>query len=102
MISKKDELTGQILKELNDTLEKVIDTYVDNNMAMDIPLLVSRPGQKTITEKNGIQSVNRIFNYTYDNYFYGKKASEITEASQCGLIRGSTFGGYNTKVEVNH
>jgi len=38
----------------------------------------------------------------YDNYFFGTKASEITSASQCGLIRGSSFGGKNSTVEMNH
>ncbi len=92
MISKKDELTGQILKQLNDTLEKIIDTYIDQNMAMDIPLLASRDQKKTITEKVGLRWVSQVFDYTYDNYFYGKKAADITDASQCSLIRGSTFG----------
>jgi hypothetical protein len=110
IITKKDELSVQVIKELNDTLEKIIDTYVDQNMAMDIPILISRDGQKTIIEKESYISkgrtltrqVNRNFNYTYDNYFYGKKASEMTGADQCSLIRGSTFGGYNTRAENNH
>lgn len=106
IITKKDELSAQVLKELNDTLEKVIDTYVDQNMALDIPLLVSRSGQKTITENQTsggrTRQVSRTFSYTYDNYFYGTKASDITDASQCSLIRGSTFGGYSTRTEMNH
>ena len=110
VMSQKDALSGKIIKELNDTLEKMVDSYVDGNMAMDIPLLLYRPGQKTITEKQTYESggrtltrfVNRTFAFTYDNYFYGKKASEITDASECSLIAGSTFGGYNTKAEINH
>ena len=77
---------------------------------MDVPLLINRSGQKTITEKPPFPPpghpfpplISRTFNYTYDNYFYGKKASEITSASDCSLVRGSTYAGYNAKVEVNH
>lgn len=79
-------------------------------MSMDIPLLISRSGKKNISEKETYKSggrtltrqVNRSFNYTYDNYIFGKKASEITDASDCSIIRGSIFGGRNSKVEVNH
>ncbi len=99
VLSQKDALSGQILKELNDTLEKMVDSYVDANMAMDIPVLLYRPGQKTIIEKQNYvsggktltRSVSRSFAFTYDNYFYGKKATEITDASECSLIAGSTF-----------
>ena len=88
----------------------MIDEYVDTNMALDIPLLINRPGQKTITEKQTYSSggktltrnVNRTFSFVYDNYFFGKKASQITSASDCSLVRGSEFGGFNTKVEMNH
>jgi|GEM_PF-1328737 len=38
----------------------------------------------------------------YDNYFLGTKASDIISASQCSLIRGSSFGGKNSTVEMNH
>lgn len=91
LITTKDALTGQVIKESNDALEKLIDTYVDNNLALDIPVLVSRPGQKTISERSGERLVSRTYNFTYDNYFYGTKASEITNASQCSLIRGTNF-----------
>lgn len=95
LITKKDALTVQVLKELNDALEKAIDTHVDKNIAMDIPLLVHRPGQKTITEtqtykqdgKTRTRQVKKNFTYTYDNYFYGTKALNITDASQCSLMR---------------
>lgn len=110
VISKKDELTGQILKELNTTLEKIIDSYVDENMSLDIPLLINRGGTKTISEKQTYSSggrtltriVNRPFDYVYDNFIYGRKASDIKNASECSLIRGSTFGADTTRVEMNH
>lgn len=54
LITTKDALSGQILKEGNDTLEKIIDTYVDTNLSLDIPVLVSRPFQKTILESQNI------------------------------------------------
>jgi hypothetical protein len=38
----------------------------------------------------------------YDNFIYGRKASDIKNASECSLIRGSTFAGENTRVEMNH
>jgi len=76
-------------------LEKLIDSYVDNNLSLDIPVLVNRPFQKTITETQNIggklRQVSRTYNFVYDNYFYGTKAGAITTASECSLIRGSTF-----------
>jgi len=52
LITKKDALSVQIIKESNDVLEKIIDTYVDNNLSLDIPILVSRSGKKTIQEED--------------------------------------------------
>lgn len=69
----------------------MIDVYIDSNLSLDIPILVNRPGQKTISEKSGERFVSRTYNFVYDNYFYGTKASEITSASQCSLIRGTSF-----------
>ncbi len=80
----------------------MIDAYADNNLSLDIPILVSRPGQKTISERSGERFVSRTYNFVYDNYFYGTKASAITSASQCSLIRGTNFGGRNTTIETNH
>lgn len=84
----------------------MIDSYVDSNLALDIPILLHRPTQKTITERDVVdgraRQVSRTYNFMYDNYFYGTKASAITSASQCSLIRGSTFGGRSTTVETNH
>lgn len=54
LITTKDALAGQVIKESNDVLEKLIDSYVDSNLSMDIPVLVSRPGQKTITENQNV------------------------------------------------
>lgn len=106
LITTKDELAGQIIKESNDVLEKMIDTYVDNNLSIDIPILVSRPTQKTVTESQVISgkrtSVSRTYSFVYDNYFYGTKASEITTAESCSLNRWSTFGARPTTVETNH
>lgn len=50
LITTKDALAGQIIKESNDVLEKMIDNYADANLSLDIPILVSRPAQKTIIE----------------------------------------------------
>lgn len=106
LITTKDALAGQVIKESNDALEKLIDRYVESNLSLDIPILVSRPGQKTIQERytsgGRTRLVSRTYDFIYDNYIYGTKASDITSASQCSLIRGSTFGGRNTTVETNH
>ncbi len=80
----------------------MIDGYADSNLSLDIPILVSRPGQKTISERSGERFVSRTYDFVYDNYFYGTKASAITSASECSLIRGTSFGGKNTTVEMNH
>lgn len=102
LITTKDALSTQIIKEGNDALEKLIDTYVEGNLSLDIPILVSRPFQKTITETDGRRRVTRTYNFVYDNYFYGTKANAIKSASDCSLIRGSTFGWVNTTVQMNH
>jgi len=52
IITKKDAFSVQIIKESNDVLEKIIDTYVDNNLSLDIPILVNRSGKKTIQEED--------------------------------------------------
>lgn len=95
LVTTKDALAAQVIKESNDVLERLIDTYTDTNLSLDIPILVSRPAQKTIVENekiNGkVRQVSRTYNFVYDNYFYGTQASTITSAAQCSLIRGSSF-----------
>lgn len=106
LITTKDDLTGQIIKEWNDALEKLIDSYVDSNLSLDIPILMSRPFQKTIRETQGSgrnrREVSRTYNFVYDNYFYGTRANQVKSAADCSLVRGSSFGGINTTVETNH
>lgn len=62
----------------------MIDTYVDNNLSLDIPILLNRPVQKTISERDvvdgKVRQVSRTYNFMYDNYFYGTQASAITSA----------------------
>lgn len=69
----------------------MIDSYVDSNLSLDIPILLSRPLEKTITERDIVdgraRQVSRTYSFMYDNYFYGTQASAITSASQCSLIR---------------
>jgi hypothetical protein len=102
LVTTKDALSTQVIKEGNDALEKLIDTYVDTTLSLDIPILVSRPFQKTITETEGRRRQTRTYNFVYDNYIYGAKANTIKTAADCSLIRGSTFGWLNTTVETNH
>lgn len=92
LITTKDTLSTQVIKEGNDALEKLIDTYVDTTLSLDIPILVSRPFQKTVTETEGRRRQTRTYNFVYDNYIYGAKANTIKTAADCSLIRGSTFG----------
>lgn len=91
LVTTKDALSTQVIKEGNDALEKLIDTYVDTTLSLDIPILVSRPFQKTITETEGRRRQTRTYNFVYDNYIYGAKANTIKTAADCSLIRGSTF-----------
>lgn len=92
LITTKDALSAQVIKEGNDVLEKLIDTYIEGNLSLDIPILVNRPFQKTITETDGRRQVSRTYNFVYDNYIYGAKANTIRTASECSIVRGSTFG----------
>lgn len=91
IITKKDALSTQIIKETNDTLEKMIDRYVDTSMSLDIPILVSRPFQKTIRERDGRDTKTRTYNFLYKNHYSGTLASDITDARSCSLLRGSSF-----------
>jgi hypothetical protein len=43
VITQKDAITTQVIKEANDTLEALIDQYVDTSMSLDVPVLISRP-----------------------------------------------------------
>lgn len=103
-------MTTQVIKETNDALERLIDQYVDASMALDIPLLVSRPGSKTISEieyyqqggRTRSRQVSRTYDFNYENYFYGTKAATITDARMCSLFRGSSFGAQNARAEMNH
>lgn len=90
LIQKRDAISSQVLREINDSLEKIVDDYVIGSLSIDIPVLVSR--------NKSAQSENFI----YTNYFFGKKASSIKDASECSLLRWSSFGSTNTVAEMNH
>lgn len=95
IITQKDALSSTIIKGANDAFEKLLDTYIDQNVAMDVPVLVSRTVQKKFSELEQYQSGGKVQNrtvsrqlmFTYDNYFYGQKASDIKSASECGLVQ---------------
>lgn len=90
MIQERDTLSTRILKEANDSFEKLVDEYIEGSLSVNIPVLVSR------------NTSARGENFTYTNYFFGKKADTLSSAAECTLIRGSTFGSTNTKAEMNH
>jgi len=86
LIQQRDVISSQILWEANDAFEKIVNNYIEWSLSLDIPVLVSRS--------------NNDFSYT--NYFLGKKASLLQDASECSILRGSSFGNTNTVAEMNH
>lgn len=90
LIQQRDALSTQILRQANDSFEKLVNEYIEGSLSVDIPVLVKR------------EDSSRSKLFTYTNYFFGKKANTLWDASECSLVRGSTFGGKNSAAEMNH
>lgn len=111
IITKKDLAAKELLKQVNLLLENEVDTLVENKLARDIPVLTRENVSQTITEQESYRdsdgntryrSVQRTYNFVYDNYMYGQKVSSITDASQCSITRGSEYRqGESYIVEAN-
>jgi hypothetical protein len=75
LIQERDIISSQILREVNDSFEKVVNDYIEGSLSVDMPVLVKR--SKTARSES----------FTYTNYFFGNKASNIKDASECSILR---------------
>ena len=75
-----DEIAGQTIKSANDAFENAIDDYIrDSKAARKIAIYDSTDvGYGHYPKRN------------YTNYYFGTKASEITNPAMCTIVRGST------------
>ncbi len=87
LISVLDQVSSEVIKNVNTSLEKQITDLVQNGLSRDIMLPVS----KTI---GGACDIS-----VYTSFYSGKQANTITQASQCSIYRGNTNGW--TLVEAN-
>ncbi len=94
MVSKRDEFMKRVLKDSNTVVENMIDGLVKNGLSRDLAIPVSMSGS-TIgsSTTSGGQAPSAVL---YQNYYFGKKASEITSARECSIVRGSSLA-----VEAN-
>ena len=89
LISALDEVNDQITKNVSQDIESQIDDIIENGLSRNIAIPVS-------IETSG----SRWCTQTHTNFLYGMQASEIQNASECSIYRGSTESG-GTLVEAN-
>ncbi|MDP2089997.1 MAG: FG-GAP-like repeat-containing protein [Candidatus Gracilibacteria bacterium] len=82
-----DLVNDEITKDINTELEKQIDELVKTGLSRYIALPTS------VSDSNGCGT-------TFQNYLFGKKASDIKSAAECSIYRGSNLSG-GTLVEAN-
>lgn len=86
LISVLDQVSSELIKNVNSSLEKEITGIVQNGLSRKIAIPVSQ------TSHNSCTTTSRGF-------FYGKIANDISTARDCSIYRGSTDGW--TLVESN-
>lgn len=109
IITKKDMAAHELLKQFNSALEDHINSIIENSLSRDIALLVSENVSETIYDiRNPLYDAlfqdrfRRVYDFTYDNYMYGQKAANISDVSQCSIMRGSeSRPGESALVEAN-
>nr|MDD3720153.1 VCBS repeat-containing protein [Candidatus Gracilibacteria bacterium] len=87
LVSVIDLISEEVIKNANDDLENTIDNVVKNGLSRKIPIFES-------------YKTTNMCGRTYTNYFYGKKASTLTGATDCSIYRGSLTNS-GTLVEAN-
>lgn len=79
LISVLDQVSSELIKNVNSSLEKEITGIVQNGLSRKIAIPVSQ------TSHNSCTTTSRGF-------FYGKIANDISTARDCSIYRGSTDG----------
>jgi uncharacterized repeat protein (TIGR01451 family) len=92
LVSVLDQVSGEIIKNVNTSLETEITDIVKNWLSRDIALIDSVSQPKVWVEK----SCTNI----YTGYYYGQITNDITSADQCSIYAGSTEN-WGTLVESN-
>ncbi len=87
-ITMLDTINSEIIKDVNTELENYIDAIVLNGLASDILI------PEEFTVESECSEAKKTFSY------YWKKASEITNASECTIYRWTTRNHW-TLVEAN-
>ncbi len=110
LISKRDAFMKRVLKDGNTVVENMIDGLVKNGLSRDIALPVSMKMETTktttVVSGTGDSATSAKSNSTstaiYNNYYFGKKASDVSSARECSIVRGSSLvveanRGFNIK-----
>jgi uncharacterized repeat protein (TIGR01451 family) len=92
LVSVLDQVSGEIIKNVNTSLESDITEIVANGLSREIALLESVSQPQTWVER----SCENI----YTGYYYWQITADITSARQCSIYAGSTEGD-GTLVESN-
>lgn len=90
LISVLDQVSAEVIKNVNTSLETQITDIVANGLSRKIPIAV---------DYNSLNGPS-VCNQTYHNFYYGRIANDITSASQCTIYRGTTTAS-GTLVEAN-
>ncbi len=96
IVGKKDELMGRTLKDGNAAFESMLDSLVKNGLSRDIAvgtvLNVSDteiiPADPNVPDSSSSRDTTE---YSFSNYYYGRKAETLSKAEQCSIVRGSTL-----------
>ncbi len=89
LVSTLDEINAEITKNISYDFEKQIDDLVKNGLSRNIAIPTSIE-----------TSWSRWCGQTHTNFLYGMQASEIQNASECSIYKGSTES-WGTLVEAN-
>ncbi|NDK10028.1 VCBS repeat-containing protein [Candidatus Gracilibacteria bacterium] len=94
LISVIDEVTAEVIKNVNTGLEEEITNLVAGGLSRNIAI----PLTKSVVG-NSSTGIGASCKQEYTGYIVGTKSSDITNAAQCSVFRGSTLSG--TLVEAN-
>lgn len=101
LISVLDQVSSEVIKNVNTTLENEITKVVINGLSRDIaiPIEVITPPNISSTWSSLIPGEEPTCGYIDTGFIYWKPTKDITNASECSIFRGNTNSG--TLVEAN-
>ncbi len=95
LVTVLDLVNDEIVKDINTELESQIDDLIQNWLSKDIAIPTTFN-----TRAWGLSWSTTCSNTTTQNYLYGKKASNISNAKECSIYRWSLTNSW-TLVEAN-